>query len=129
MTRNKGQLFAPKLEVRDILEAPPNPPTHEQGADRPGRSFESATTKRSAVEQTDWHEEAEVAFLVQVAAHLEKLCQAQKVQKLVLVAAPRALAVLRANMPACLSRKRVAEVDKDYTKHPISEVERLLAEL
>ena len=34
-----------------------NPPTHEQGTDRPGRAFKRAATNlRSGVGDTDWHE-------------------------------------------------------------------------
>jgi protein required for attachment to host cells len=126
ITQNIGQLFAPKLELRDHLEAPPNPPTHEQGTDKPGRSFDSTSHRRSGVEQTDWHDQAEAAFLRKVAEHLEQLCQTEKVRRVVLVAA---LAVLRAGMPTCVRQKTVAEVDKDYTKQPLAEIERRLAEL
>src|SRR5688500_3458193 len=91
ITQNIGQLFAPKLEIRERLEAPPNPSTQEQGTDRPGRSFDSTSHRRSGVEQTDWHDQGEAAFLAKVAEHLEKLCQTEKVRRLVLVAAPRAL--------------------------------------
>ena len=129
ITQNVGQLFAPKLEIRDRLEAPPNPSTQEQGTDKPGRSFDSTSHRRSGVEQTDWHDQAESAFLAKVADRLEKLCQTEKVRRVVLVAAPRALAVLRAGMPTCVRQKTVAEVDKDYTKHSLPEVERRLAEL
>ena len=129
IAQNIGQLFAPKLEIRERMEAPPNPPTRDQGSDRPGRSFDSVSQRRSGVEQTDWHDQAEAAFLAKVAEHLEKLCQTEKVRRVVLIAAPRALAALRAGMPTCVRQKIVAEVDKDYTKHSLPEVERRLAEL
>ena len=129
ITQNAGQLFSPKLEVRDRLEAPPNPSTQEQGTDKPGRNLDSTSHRRSGVEQTDWHDQAESAFLATVADRLEKLCQTEKVRRVVLVAAPRALAVLRAGMPTCVRQKTVAEVDKDYTKHSLPEVERRLGEL
>ena len=39
-----------------------NPPTREQGTDRPGRSSASVGVARSAMEETDWHDIAEERF-------------------------------------------------------------------
>ena len=122
-------MFAPKLEVHSALEAPPNPPTREQGTDRPGRAVESVGARRSGMEQTDWHAQAEAAFLGKVAGTLAELCRNGEVRRLVLVAAPRALADLRAALPAAVREKTVAEIDKDLTKHPIAQVEKILAAL
>ena len=79
IARNTGALFAPKLEVHSVLEAPANPPTHEQGTDRPGRAHESSSARRSGMEQTDWHAQAEAAFLGKVGeARSEKLCRKER---------------------------------------------------
>ena len=37
--------------------------TSENGTDAPGRSFNSADGRPSAMEQTDWHDQAEQRFL------------------------------------------------------------------
>ena len=34
----------------------PDPPSREQGSDKPGRAFSSVGEIHSAVEETDWHE-------------------------------------------------------------------------
>jgi protein required for attachment to host cells len=44
----------------------------------------------------------------------------------VVVAPARTLADLRASFSPALRRKIIAEVDKDLTKHPVHEIERLL---
>lgn len=129
IAQNVGQLFEPKLEVRKVMEAEPNPPTHVQGTDRPGRSHSSTGPGRSAVGQTDWHDQAETEFAKQVAAALGDLCRDDKVRRLVVVAAPRTLADLRSAMPAAVRERIVGEVDKDLTNHPVSEVEKILAQL
>ena len=55
-----------------------NPPTHEQGSDRPGRSHASVGSARSAVGQTDWHDQAEHDFLTALARRLDKAAQARR---------------------------------------------------
>jgi len=51
-----------------------NPSTHEQGTDRPGRGFASAgSTRRSAMEPTDWHEIEEHRFVQRASEALERL--------------------------------------------------------
>jgi protein required for attachment to host cells len=46
-----------------------NPPTREQGSDRPGRAFKRAgTNRRGSMETTDWHELGEHRFARRVAA-------------------------------------------------------------
>jgi protein required for attachment to host cells len=129
MAENVGTSFEPKLTMRKVLEAEPNPPTHEQGTDRPGRSHDSTSPGRSAVEQTDWHARAETEFAKSVAEALDGLCKAGDVKRLVLVAAPRTLADLRASISAAVRERTVKEVDKDLTNHPLSEVEKILAGL
>jgi protein required for attachment to host cells len=127
--RNVGTALEPRLEVRQVLEAEPNPPTHVQGADRPGRAHHSASPGRSAVGQTDWHAQAETEFVKRVAEAVERLCRSDDVRHLLLVAAPRALADLRTALPASVRDRAVGEIDKDLTNHPIPEVEKILAGL
>jgi protein required for attachment to host cells len=69
-----------------------NPPTHEQGTDKPGLSFSSVGYGRSAVEATDWHDLEEHRFARVVADALEKFVRERKVKSLVIVAPPRTLA-------------------------------------
>lgn len=129
VAENVGALFEPKLAIRKVMQAPPNPPTHEQGTDRPGRAHDSTSPGRSAVGQTDWHAQAETAFARDVAGALGDFCSGHDVKSLVLVAAPRALADLRSALPQAVRDLTVGEIDKDLTNHPTPEVERILGAL
>ncbi len=55
------------LKVEEILRQP-NEPDREIGTDKAGRTHAADGQSASAVDQTDWHEQAEAAFLKQVAA-------------------------------------------------------------
>ena len=129
IAQNTGTPLEPKLTVREVIEAEPNPPTHEQGTDRPGRTHDSTSPGRSAMEQTDWHARAEADFAKTIAQAMEELCAANDAASLVLVAAPRALADIRAAMPVAVRARTVSEVDKDLTNHPVPEIEKILAGL
>jgi len=94
-----------------------NPPTHEQGSDRPGRLSEAQVSgRRSAVEPTDWHDIEEHRFARKVAAALEQMVRENKVKAIIVVAPPRTLAELRnafhADVKACI----IAEMNKDLTR-------------
>ena len=65
LMENVGNWLKPSLKTRDVYTQP-DPSTHEIGSDAPGRSFSSVGSGRSAMEQTDWHDEAERAFLEQL---------------------------------------------------------------
>ncbi len=92
--QNAGTRLAPKLRTREVYEQEA-PPTREQGTDAPGRAFASVGTIRSAVDQTDWHDQAERAFLENLAARLDAAVIAGEVDDIVVVAPPRALGMLR----------------------------------
>ena len=126
MLRNDGTPQRPSLNVVDVLKDGANPPTHAQGADRPGRVMQSANGKRSAVEQTDWHEIAEERFATAIAQKLNAAANSDRFEKLILVAPPNTLAALRKNLDPKATQRIVAEVNKDLTKHPVPEIARLL---
>jgi protein required for attachment to host cells len=122
--RNAGDEKFPNLVTERVL-ADDNPPTREQGVDRPGRAFPSAhASGRSAVETTDWHEIEEHRFAQRVSAALETLVRERGAPALLVVAPPRALADLRHAFHADVKARIVGEIDKDLTKHPVWEIER-----
>ena len=122
--RNAGDEKFPKL-VGESVVFDENPPTHEQGTDRPGRGFASAHASRhSAMETTDWHELEEHRFAQRVCGALERLVRERAAPALVVVAPPRTLADLRAAMHADVKAKVVLEIHKDLTKHPTGEIEK-----
>jgi protein required for attachment to host cells len=122
---NGGNALDLKLQVREVVDAPPNPATRDQGADKPGRAV--SVGRPSAFEQTDWHALAEDQFAGKIVKMLEKASQEEAVEALVLVAPPRMLASLRRELSDQLKRSIIAELDKDFTKHPVCEIQRHLA--
>ena len=125
--RNAGDEKYPNFKTERVF-IDDNPPTHEQGTDRPGRTFKRAGSNRSSeVAATDWHDLEQHRFVGHVAAALEKLVRERNVTALVVAAPPRTLADLRHAFHADVKSRIIAEVGKDLTKHPIGEIEKHLA--
>ena len=123
---NAGDEKFPNLKTERIF-VDDNPPTHEQGTDRPGRAFKRAGTNlRSGVGDTDWHELEEHRFVHRVAAAMEQLVHERKAKALVIVAPPRTVADLRDAFHADVKQRVIAEIGKDLTKHPVYEIEKHL---
>ncbi|ACA17295.1 conserved hypothetical protein [Methylobacterium sp. 4-46] len=120
--RNLGHPLAPDLHVEEVFRAPPNPPTREQGCDKPPRVVQDG--RRSAIAQTDWHDLGEHRFVEAVVSGLERM--GTRITALALVAPPRTLADLRQGLPDRLRQAVFAEVDKDLTKHTVPEIQHLL---
>jgi protein required for attachment to host cells len=114
------------LKTKEVYEQD-DPKTSEQGTDAPGRTINSVNARRSAMEQTDWHDQAEQRFLQGLAAHIDAAVNAGKVKSLIVVAPPRALGVLRQAYSHNLRAALRAEIDKDLVKLPVHEIEKHLA--
>ena len=124
---NRGDEKFPNLHTREALEHA-DLPTHAQGSSAPGRVHPSVGAARSAVEQTDWHDEAERAFLHGLVNKLDHALKAGETKSLVIVAPPRALGMLRQSYPPSIRQALRSEIDKDLVKLPIHEIEkRILA--
>jgi protein required for attachment to host cells len=124
--RNDGDEKFPNLRTERVF-LDHNPPTHEQGSDKPGRSFSSVGHGRSAVEQTDWHDLEQHRFAREVAQALEKLMRERHVKALVIAAPPRTLADLRQALHKDVKAGIIAEIDKNFTGQPVYEIEKHLA--
>ena len=122
---NTGDAKFPNLKMVEVLEQE-DLATHELGADAPGRVVSSVGSIRSAVEQTDWHDQAERAFLVNLVRDLEAALATGKTKSLIIVAPPRALGMLRPVYSHKVRNAVRAEVDKDLVKHPVHEIEKHL---
>jgi protein required for attachment to host cells len=122
---NTGDVKFPNLKTVEVFEQKALA-THELGSDAPGRSHSSLGHGRSSVEQTDWHDQAERAFLAQLVKHLDGALATGKVKSLIVVAPPRALGVLRPAYTHALRAAVRAELDKDFVKLPIYQIEKHL---
>ena len=122
---NAGDTKFPNLRTIEVFEQE-DLPTHALGADAPGRTNNSVGSNKSAVEQTDWHDQSERQFLTQLVRHLDAALGAGKTKSLILVAPPRALGMIRPAYSQTLKGALRAEVDKDFVKMPVHEIERHL---
>ena len=95
--------------------------------DAPGRTFSSVGSGRSAVEQTDWHAQEEDRFLHKLAARLDAAVNVGETKSLIIVAPPRALGVLRHAYSHNLRAAVQTEIDKDFVRLPVHEIEKHLA--
>jgi protein required for attachment to host cells len=122
---NAGDEKFPNLRAREVFEEP-HALTHEQGTDAPGRAHSSVGHGRSAIEQTDWHEQAERQFLGKLMAQLDAAVTAGQVKSLIMIAPPRALGVIRQAYSQQVRSAVQHEVDKDLVKMPVYEIEKYL---
>jgi protein required for attachment to host cells len=122
---NRGDSAYPDLRLETASESAPNPPSREQGRERPGRVHSSVGDARSAVETADPHDRSEAEFAKETAAGFERLARDRAGSKIIVVAPPRTLAELRPAL-AAISDRIVAEIAKDLTNRPVHEIEAAL---
>src|SRR3546814_3480940 len=95
LLENRGEAFSPRLEVIEQQEQD-IPPDRDLSTDRPGRSSSSVGSARSAMEETDFHEQAEDRFIAEVGARLNELSRSTSDNGgMIVIAAPRTLGKLR----------------------------------
>lgn len=92
-------------------------------ADRPGRAFDSAGQGPHAMEpHSDPREVEKRRFLREMVALLDDAAKKNRFDRLVLVAPPRALGMLRAELSEYLRAQLDGEVGKDLTQVPVHEL-------
>ncbi|MBT9612871.1 MAG: host attachment protein [Burkholderiales bacterium] len=104
-----------------------NPPNRDQASDAPGRSFASVGSRRSAMEETDFHQIEEDRFAAEAASLLRAL--SSDFETLVVVAPPRTLGELRKHYHQEVTSRIINEIDKDFTGRPIDEIEAALTRI
>jgi protein required for attachment to host cells len=125
--QNAGNRATPNLKTKEVYEHD-DAKTSDIGTDKPGRAHSSVGHGRSAMEQTDWHDREEQKFLAKLAARLDKAVLGGETPSLIVVAPPRAIGVLRRAYTSHVRQAIRAEVEKDYVKMPVDEIERHLAD-
>ena len=124
--RNRGSALHVDLVVERSLEQD-NPATREQGTDRPGRATASLGGARSAMEEVDWHQIAKERFADEIAKVLYHHAHANLFDRLIIVAPPKILGQLRKAFHAEVIDRIAAEIPKELTSHPVSEIGKLIA--
>lgn len=125
--RNQGHNGLIRLKTLQSFSLD-NLASHELGWDRPGRAYAryGQGSSRSAYESNDLHEQAESRFLEDLAQAIEAALGSDGHQQLVLMAPPRALAVLRGALSPATKGKVAQTIAKDYLKTPLAELEQIL---
>lgn len=120
--RNAGDAQAPNLKLEKSY-GQDNPPTRDQGSDKPGRTNDPFG-RRSSMETPDWHRQAEDRFIQRVAADMAADLAAGAYEKLVVVAPPIALGTLRKALSGAVLDAIDCEIGKDLTGHPVDDIEK-----
>lgn len=90
--------------------------TRDAGSDRPGRTFDSAGQGHHAMEPpTDWKDHEKREFARSLAGRLREGAMAGSFDRLVVVAPPQFLGLLRAQFDKETARLVEAEIGKDLT--------------
>lgn len=101
------QLVSPKAKLRD----------RDFNADRPGRAFDSHGEGRHAMGTHNSPKEQDaIRFANEVVDHLEKGRTANKFDRLILVAEPHFLGLLRQAVKPALKQMITLEINKDLSK-------------
>jgi len=125
---NAGDKEFPNLKTKEVREHA-DPRTHDLGASPPVRTHTPAATgsaRRSAVEQTDWHDIAERTFLEGLASRLDTAVNGGETKGFYLVAPPRALGMLRKALSPAVNKRLRGEIEHDYVKISVREIEKRL---
>ncbi len=116
------------LNLRRLdVEQQANPATRDQGTDAPGRGHAGNGTRVGSMGGTDFHQVEEDRFAAHVAQRINASAQDNGFRELVIVAPPKCLAEISKDLSAEAQKRVVCEIPKDYTHHPIPEIETLLA--
>ena len=126
MLENAGDEEYLNLKTREVYEQP-DLKTRDIGTDAPGRTMNSIGGQRSAMDQTDWHDQEEQRFLRDLLGRLDAALNRGRTKSLIVVAPPRALGVLRPAYSHALRAAVRGEIDKDLVNLPLPEIERHLA--
>jgi protein required for attachment to host cells len=97
-------------------------------SDRPGRSHESATPTRHAMEyRTPAEEQERRRFVQELSQWLQKAQEANRFERLILIAAPKTLGALRKQLPQGVQGLVDGELAKDLTGMPAAAIAETLA--
>jgi protein required for attachment to host cells len=124
----KTFLAASKHKIELLSEtAIANPPSRDINSDRPGRTFDSKGAGRHAKEPpSDAHDRLETDFIRSVAVQIDAAHEQKAFDKLIVVAAPKALGDLRAAYSKRLAQAVSSEIPKDVTNLSPAELQAFL---
>ncbi|MGD9737829.1 MAG: host attachment family protein [Bauldia sp.] len=125
--RNRGSEAHPDLAIdRVVLGVETLAAPADQ--DRESRRLDALGPKTAVLEEADWFRFDKHRFAKDIATMLYRAAHAGGYESLVIVAPPRTLGELRAELHSEVRSRLIAEIDKDLTGHPIASIERILGE-
>ncbi len=127
LLRNRGDAQKPVFQLI-ACERNENPRSSGQGTDRPGRSFSSASPRRSAMSETDLHAKAEQDF-ARSACKLLDQHQSRDGGGVFVLAAPSVLGEFRKCCPDRLKPAILAEIDKNVVNHSPEQIASIISSM
>ena len=124
--RNTGSIQSPNLTVENVFEQY-NPPTRDQGTDRPTRGPTTFSKARGNIEETNFHQINEGRFASEIADELYRLAHANRFDRLIIVAPPKVLGALRQSLHKEVLDRVEAEVPKELAWTSVNTIQRELA--
>lgn len=128
--RNEGDAEYPNLQI-EKKRVDVNPSHSDQATDLAGGAMGTRTSGGAwgggNMEEVDFHQLEEDRFAAETAELLKERALRNDFESLIIVAPPKTLGELRKHYHKEVSDRIAGEIDKDLTKHPVSEIEAVLA--
>lgn len=124
LLRNEGDALHPELKVIEHRSFE-NPSNREILSDAPGTGHYRLDPGRSTFDEADPHQENEDRFAADSAKVLT-IAAGEHSGELIVVAPPDTLGVLRRHYDRNVKARLTAEIAKDFTKHSVQEITRLV---
>ena len=125
--RNQGDAQYPVLKVEQAEEHQ-DLKTGEQRTDAAGQASSPQGHARSAIEQTDFHQQEEDRFAAHTADLLKARALSNDFEQLIIVAPSRTLGELRKHYHKEVEQRLAGEIAKDLVNHPVDQIEKIISE-
>jgi len=121
--------ISPFTEIDDLAHPEGRLHPHDLTSDKHGRTYDAGSSGSHGRDNpVDPKQQEAIAFARQIAECLECACSENKFERLVLVAAPAFLGLLRENLANTVVRLVTREVDKNIVQLKVDEIRKLLPE-
>jgi protein required for attachment to host cells len=128
--RNEGDAEIPVLRTEKV-QVQQNPKDSDQKTDLAGRAPGGGRVGTggagNSMNEADYHQLEEDRFAAEAADLLKSRALTGDFESLIIVAPPRTLGEMRKHYHKEVSNRISAELAKDLTNHPVSEIEKILA--
>lgn len=96
-------------------------------SDAPGLTAQSAGYGRPAYDEPDYHQQAEDRWAAQTASAINERALANAFERLVVIAPPRTMGILRKQWHKEVEQRILAEITGEMTDRPLPDIEAMLA--